>query len=297
MSEAISTTERAPADVLAGARWALRKSDPIDLDHVPGDTARAWRLHAGESLRHLIELPDESIDAVICDPPYSSGGQFRGDRSRPTSEKYEQSGKVEYFEDYAGDNRDQHGYLAWCWLWMSECFRVLKSGGPFVCFSDWRQIPVTTDAIQAAGFIWRGIGVWDKINCRPQLGRYAAQCEYIVWGSKGPMPVERGVRALAGAKSVNHDGGSKEHPAQKPLAVMEWLCAIAPRGAIILDPFAGSGSTGVAALRTGRRFLGIEGQQTYFDIAHRRLNDAANQSEMFAIEEPGLPETEQATLL
>lgn len=65
-------------------------------------------------------------------------------------------------------------------------------------FIDWRQLPSLTDALQWAGWIWRGVAVWDKQNCRPQKGRFKQQSEYIVWGSNGDMPINRPVPCLPG---------------------------------------------------------------------------------------------------
>ena len=65
-------------------------------------------------------------------------------------------------------------------------------------FIDWRQLPAATDALQWAGWIWRGTAVWDKGNSRPQKGRFRQQAEYIVWGSNGDMPINRPVPCLPG---------------------------------------------------------------------------------------------------
>lgn len=72
------------------------------------------------------------------------------------------------------------------------------------------------------------------------------------------------------------------HPTQKPLAVMEWTLAQFPEAASILDPFMGSGTTGVACMNLGRQFIGIEREPKYFDIACRRIEDAQRQQRMFA---------------
>jgi site-specific DNA-methyltransferase (adenine-specific) len=126
-------------------------------------------------------------------------------------------------------------------------------------FTDWRQLGVVIDALQGAGWVWRGVAVWDKTpSCRPQLGRFAAQAEFVVWGSRGDLPLSREVPALPGVFSVRVDPRDKYHIAGKPVALMRELVQIVEPGGLVLDPFAGSGSTGVAALQTGRRFLGAE---------------------------------------
>lgn len=108
-------------------------------------------IYKGNALAILMQLPSESVDCVITDPPYSSGGAFRGDRMGSTSTKYVQSGQVLQHGDFAGDNRDQRAYLQWCALWLAECLRITKPGGVCALFTDWRQLPITTDALQAGG--------------------------------------------------------------------------------------------------------------------------------------------------
>ena len=256
---------------------------------------RAWWVERGEALRLLMSLPDACVDAVITDMPYSSGGQFRGDRMGSTSAKYQQSGQALDRGDFAGDNRDQRSFLAWCTLWLFECLRVTKPGAPICLFTDWRQLPITTDAMQAGGWVWRGIVPWDKTEgARPCRGRFTAQCEYVVWGdrwhacepivagaacagtspsmersfaddcgyavwgSAGAMPEERGVGCLAGFVRAFPKPAEKRHPAGKGPRVMGHYVEICEPGGLILDPFTGGGSTGIAARRSGRRFLGFE---------------------------------------
>jgi site-specific DNA-methyltransferase (adenine-specific) len=186
---------------------------------------------------------------------------------------------------FAGDNRDQRGYLVWCSLWLAETLRIMRPGGLALLFTDWRQLPVTTDALQAGGFIWRGLVPWVKPSARPQAGRFAAQCEYVVWGSAGAMGMDYSAPCLPGffQASSPHD---REHPTQKPLDVMRELVRIVPEGATILDPFTGSGQTGVAALLEGRRFVGVEITEHYAALAADRL----------AAAERGWRPSEEATL-
>lgn len=236
-------------------------------------------LRLGDCLEILPTLAAGSVDAVITDPPYSSGGAFRGDRMMSTRNKYLNTEDKDNYTDFGGDNRDQRSYLYWCTLWLGQCLRISKPGGVLCVFSDWRQLPTTTDAIQCGGWIWRGIVPWNKSEAaRPQKGRFRQQCEYIIWGTSGPMDEQVDV-CLPGFFSyltMNNNGG-KEHIAQKPEALMADILNITRNGAAVLDPFMGSGSTGVACLNTGRSFVGVERDENYFAIAQRRIAQAQAQ--------------------
>lgn len=242
------------------------------LPHYTSDRAT---LYQGDALAVLAQLPDASVDAIVTDPPYSSGGQFRGDRIQDVHSKYVQSQSVEGHERVAftGDNRDQRAYAYWCALWLGELLRIVRPGGACVLFTDWRQLPTTTDALQAGGWVWRGIVPWHKPNGRMTQGRYANSCEYVAWGTNGPRALD-GFETLPGFY-VSNAPREREHITQKPLDVMQSLAHICPAGGTILDPFAGSGTTGVAALLEGRRFIGVELTEHYADVAARRIAAAA----------------------
>lgn len=229
-----------------------------------------WRMTRGDSLIELRAMPDASVDAVITDPPYSSGGQFRGDRQAASSAKYVASDTQRVLPEVMGDNRDQRAYLAWCSLWLAECLRIAKDGAFIALFTDWRQLPTTTDALQVGGWCWRGVAAWSKPASRPQLGRPSQSSEFVVWGSKGAMPIDRGCPSVPG-HWIELSPREREHMTEKPIGVMRDLAKLCTAGGVILDPFAGSATTGVAALLEGRRFIGLEMSREYFPIACRRL--------------------------
>ncbi|OPY49329.1 MAG: Modification methylase MjaV [Methanosaeta sp. PtaU1.Bin112] len=228
-------------------------------------------IYQGDCLELLPNIPDMSMDMVLTDPPYSSGGMASTTRARPTGEKYTVTGTKLVRPDFLGDNRDQRSFMIWCSLWMAQCYKKLKDGGLILCFTDWRQLPTISDAIQVAGFVWRGIFVWDKTEAaRPDKGRFRHQCEYIVYASKGPFR-KSSKACLPGVfrKAVN--SREKFHQAGKPVELIEELLRISPPEALILDPFIGSGTTAVACLRTGRHFMGFELSEEYYEIAARRI--------------------------
>ncbi|MCC4613250.1 site-specific DNA-methyltransferase [Xanthomonas campestris pv. esculenti] len=227
------------------------------------------QLLQGDALTILPTLEANSFDALITDPPYASGGLTAAARARPPSTKYCRDGG---HADFVGDERDQRSHLKWMHLWLSECARVLKDGAPVLLFTDWRQLPLTTDTLQIAGFTWRGITVWDKTEgVRPQLGRFRNQAEYIVWGSKGNMPLDRRAPVLPGVIRESVRKADKHHLTGKPTELMRQLVRICEAGGRILDPFAGSGTTLVAAGLEGFEVVGIELTGAYVSVAEKRL--------------------------
>jgi site-specific DNA-methyltransferase (adenine-specific) len=238
-------------------------------------------LHLGDCLEIMSTLPTGSVDAVITDPPYSSGGAMRGDRMNATSLKYVNTGTQIERPEFQGDNRDQRGYAFWCTLWLSECYRIAKSGAFVYLFTDWRQLPVTTDIMQAGGFVWRGIAPWNKTEAaRPTKGRFRAQCEYVVWGSKGPM-TENTPECLPGFFTYVVKQSEKEHIAGKPNSLMIDILKIVAPGGTVLDPFMGSATTGAACVASGYDFIGIEIDSNYFEISQRRIEAAQAQPALF----------------
>jgi len=230
-------------------------------------------LYHGDALAVLRDLPSGSVDAVITDPPYSSGGMMRGDRATPGTHRKYSGNAVHLRQEFSGDSRDQRAYGYWTALWSAQAMRVTKSAGLALTFTDWRQLPTTTDAIQSGGWIWRGLVPWYKPNTRPQVGRFTNQCEYVVWASNGALPVDYTASTLPGFYQASPVSGNREHVTQKPLDVMRELVKIVPEGGTILDPFMGSGTTGVAAVLEGRKFIGCELSDHYIEVARRRIVD------------------------
>lgn len=222
-----------------------------------------------DSLDVLDALEPGSIGGVLCDPPYSSGGLHAGERARAPSQKYQSSEYRHLHADFAGDSRDQRSFLAWSGLWMTRARRAMRPGAICAAFTDWRQLPVTTDAIQVAGFVWRGIVPWDKTqSVRPQLGRYRNQAEFLVWGTNGPRPMVGPTAPGSFTRAVPRD---KKHMAAKPVCLMTDLLAV--MSGTILDPFMGSAPIGVACADLGLPYIGVEVDPHYFDVACQRLTD------------------------
>jgi len=237
-------------------------------------------LYQGDSLAVLASLPDGSVDAIFADPPYSSGGMMRGDRVQDVHTKYvsSDSSSNETLGSFSGDTRDSRAYGYWSALWMSEAMRCTAPGGVLAVFTDWRQLPTTSDGLQAGGWVWRGVVPWHKPAGRPVQGRWANQCEYLVWGTNGPRSLDAlDGKALPGFYQESPPR-ERDHITQKPLGVMRDLMRIVKPGAVVMDPFMGSGTTGVAAMIEGRRFVGCEMTQHFAEVAERRIREAQGQA-------------------
>jgi site-specific DNA-methyltransferase (adenine-specific) len=250
----------------AGGEQVLREGT---LDEVIRGAA-SWCVVHGDALHMLRDFPDGCVHAFVTDPPYSSGGAFRGDRVKGTTAKYVSTGSAnKAVPGFDGDVRDQRSFTLWTALWSSEAWRCAAGGCHLVAFSDWRQLPALCDAVQAGGWLWRGIAAWDKTEAsRPRNGGFRAQCEFMTWATRGPFP-ETGVY-LDGCFRVLAER-DKLHQAVKPLALMERLVTVAPAGALCVDPFAGSGTTCLAATRQGRRVIGMEINRDWANLARERV--------------------------
>jgi DNA modification methylase len=204
-------------------------------------------LYLGDCREILPHLP--KVDACITDPPYGIGA------SAGTG-KYGRL-KIKAFGDLEWDAAAPEGDLiALC---VAAGKRAVLFGGNYF------NLPPTRNYL-----IWdKGAGFKD---------RDFAECEmaWCSWDGNARVytydPLARG----------DYRNGNKEHPTQKPVAVMEWAISHAGDAPLILDPFMGSGTTGVASINLGRSFIGIERERKYFDIACRRIEDAQRQGRLVA---------------
>ncbi len=230
-------------------------------------------LHQGEALGILRALPDNSVDTILTDPPYSSGGMTISARQADPAQKYQHGSTKRRYPAMLGDNRDQRSFTLWASLWLAECWRIARDGARLMVFTDWRQLPAMTDAVQAAGWMWRGVLTWHKPSARPTLGDFKRDAEFIITGSKG-KPLTHTRRCLPGVYRHHVNANRKVHLTEKPVPLLTDLLEVTMPGCTVLDPFAGSGTTGMACLQTGRSFIGIELSPEYAAIAAKRLTEA-----------------------
>jgi DNA modification methylase len=225
--------------------------------------------HIGDATLHLGDFRDLSEDgefkgipfdsAVVSDPPYSSGGYQEADKGGGSIGTTTRTVIV-------GDTYSTRGYLR----------LIRRLGQAFRCaevylFTDWRMWQNTADAIEDAGFRLRSMIVWNKGY--GGLGiKWRSQHELICWGARGNLEPGWG----RGNVITCDRSGNEYHPTEKPLALISELVSAANRP-MIIDPFMGSGTTGVACAQLGRKFIGTEIEPKYFDIACRRIEDAYRQ--------------------
>lgn len=227
-------------------------------------------IYHGDCVRVMDEMATGVIGGIVADPPYSSGGMFRSDRANSrATEKYSDRRDL---PDFSGDNRDQRGFLQWCGLWMSSALRVCEPGAPIFAFTDWRQMPTMTDAVQVGGWNWNGLFVWDKEIGRPQKNRPTQSLEFIVYGVSGQVRNDDEFACLPPiVRARVPSGDDRQHVTEKPVSVVKYLLPLLRQDTAVLDPFMGSGTTLVAAKSLGRRAIGIEIEERYCEIAAKRL--------------------------
>jgi site-specific DNA-methyltransferase (adenine-specific) len=244
-----------------------------------------WTLHLDDCLdpvTGLASLADKSVDHVICDPPYEAeahtlqrrvkrgkgaAGDFRVTTVEPLS-----------FASITEAERDsvaaQFSRLARRWV---------------IVFCQAEAIGAWRKSMAAAGLSWKRAGIWLKPNALPQLtgDRPGTGYESIAiahapgkssWNGNG----KHGVWKFGTNNGAGCDEHENRHPTQKPEALMESLVRdFTERGEIVLDPYAGSGTTGVACVRNGRRFIGWEKDPAFNAAASKRLAATREQLEMF----------------
>jgi len=212
----------------------------------------------GDALTVLRNMDSECIDFIITDPPY--GVNFQSDRRKVTPKL----------------NRIANDKSPFIW-WLYDAFRVLNGGGGLLCFSRWDVQQIFIDAMKIAGFSVKSCLVWDKgVHGMGDLkSTFAPRYETCIFAVKGSYKFPDG-RPVDVIQCQRLDGSALSHPNEKPLDLMRRLVDVATKpGDLILDPFAGSGTTLVAALQSGRQYIGVEISPQHYETAQRRLYEVA----------------------
>lgn len=212
-------------------------------------------LHNGDCLEVMEDLIEQgiNIDAIICDPPY--GMSFR---SNYRKEKYE---KIK--------NDDN---LEWLQRFIELSYNVLNENSPIYIFCSFHNVDKFKMAVESK-FKLKNIIIWEKNNTGmgDLKGSYAPKYEMIIYATKGRVVMtDKRFPDIVKFKRT----GNKFHPTQKPLELMEYLVkTYSNEGDTVLDFTMGSGSTGVACKNLNRKFIGIELEDNYFEIAKERMGE------------------------
>ena len=230
-------------------------------------------LYLGDCLEILPTLG--MADAVITDPPYSSGGRQQQGARNNFRKAGSVSRETRSDEWFLGDNMGSDTYLRWQRQIAGACLDVCSFGSPAYVFTDWRQYTNVVTAWETSLWALRSVVVWDKAKGGATGSWWRNNHEWacaFVKGKPRPLPHGGFFNTWTGAKP---QGGTR--PTEKPVALIKRLAETVPAGGAILDPFMGSGTTGVACIELGRKFAGIEIGEKYFDIACKRIETAAAQ--------------------
>jgi site-specific DNA-methyltransferase (adenine-specific) len=248
-------------------------------------------LYCGDCLEVLPTLG--KFDAVVTDPPYSSGGFTQSAISKAKGQglRSETIAQVGWF---SGDAMTAAGGAFLLRELARLAFSTTFDTATLTVFTDWRVSALYSPAIESARWRYQNMLVWDKGNAGLGSG-FRAQHELALHFSKGAPPYFSASYGNV-LKSSRVGSGDKEHQTEKPVDLMRQILeVVSDVGGTALDPFMGSGTTGVAAVKLGRKFTGIEIDLGYFDIACRRIDAALREPDMF-VDAPK-PKAEQLALL
>lgn len=216
---------------------------------------------ANELLEHL---DSESIDLIVTDPPYGIG--FRSNMRKATPK----------FDTIKDDTDPDYAIL-------KEFYRVLKDGTALYLYTRWDVYPKWKKEIENAGFTIKNMCVWYKSGggMGDLEGSYSPEHEICIFAVKGRHKI-RGKRISDVWKLKKDAPGSYIHPTQKPIHAMELpILKSSDEGDLVLDPYAGSGSTGVACARSKRRFIGCDIEENYVNLANKRIDIELSQIKLF----------------
>lgn len=206
-------------------------------------------IHA-DSLTVLRQMEPESVDAIVTDPPYG----------------------INYVSQTGAKVKNDEAPFIW---FLYDAYRVLKPGGCIICFTRWDVQQTFIDAMKLAGFKVKSEVIWDKVHhgMGDTKAAFAPSHENIIFAVKGKYCFPGGrprdlvtYQKLASSQMV--------HPTEKPVGLLtNLISSVTKPGDLIVDPFVGSGSTCVAAKKTGRRFIGIELDDEHFLKASKRIEE------------------------
>jgi site-specific DNA-methyltransferase (adenine-specific)/modification methylase len=230
----------------------------------------------GDSLANMAKIESNSVHLVLTDPPYNLG-QFMQNRDTNMSAL-----RSNHFVGKGWDHDDQETWEVHMREFFKESARVLVKGGSLIVFMAVIKVETLIRLAQEAGFYYKTTGTWHKKNPMPrnmniQFINSTEIWLYFIHGAKTGTFNNEGKAIHDHVETSVINLGEKKfgkHPTQKPVQLMEHFVGLLSNpGDLVIDPFMGSGSTGVAAVGLRRKFLGIELDRTYLKLATNRIQN------------------------
>lgn len=234
------------------------------------------KLIKGDCLSTMKKMSDNSVDLILTDPPYNIG-KFMQNRQANLNRM-----RGNFFVGAGWDNGDYTEWIKNMSLFFQEAHRILKKKGTLLTFMSALKVESIVDVADAAGFYYKTTGIWHKTNPMPRnmnlhfVNSNESWIYFINDGKTGTFNNEGKLELDFVQTSVTPASEKKygNHPTQKPVKLMKhFVKLLSNEGDVVLDPFMGSGSTGVAASDMNRKFIGIELSSQYFDIATKRMKN------------------------
>jgi len=220
------------------------------------------KLYNGDCLEVMKDIPDGSVDLIVTDPPYrtiSGGNKSKWASGYPNSVLSKNDGKI--FEQNDINHLD----------WLKESYRVLKNNSHIYIMTNLLNLFTIQQLAERVGFKTHNLLIWEKNNANANRW-YMKNCEYVLFMRKGNAKTINNPSSKTVHK-FNNIIGNKIHPTEKPVELMElYILNSSKEGETVLDPFMGSGSTILAAIKNNRIGIGIEKDEEYFKIAEQRIN-------------------------
>lgn len=247
---------------------------PIDLSGVFGN--KSFYIANSDCMQILRNLPDETIDLFLTDPPYNLGLFMK---RRATNLK---AMRPNFFGAAGWDDLEFEQWKLSMDMFFSECARVARTGASMIIFMSIIKVETIIQLATKHGFYYKTTGIWHKLNPMPRnmnlhfINSTETWIYFVYKAHTGTFNNEGKVIHDFFETSVTPAGEKKhgKHPTQKPVAILEkFVTLLSNEGDMVLDPFMGVGSSGVAALKNNRKFIGIELNPTYCEIAERRLSE------------------------
>ncbi len=247
------------------------------------------RLINDDFLNVVKTIPSTSIDCVITDCPYHivAGGignnpnepkgvlrrRFQSDGTN-CSNKWVKKNESAYISAVRQGKMFEHNDIKFS-EWLPDVYRVLKDDCHCYIMINGRNLMKLQQEAEKVGFQFQNLLVWKKQNATPSQ-YYMQQCEFILLLKKGhSRPINN--LGTMNCFDIPNIIGKKVHPTEKPIELMKIMVENSTNeNDVVLDPFMGSGSTGVACKLSNRDFIGIEIDKTYFDIANKRIEEVSS---------------------